>query len=201
MKRPNVKRLLTNDKTLLLAYDHGLEHGPSDFKGKNVDPAYVLDIANKAGYDGIVLQKGVAENYYDNSFKDLPLVVKLNGKTSLTKGEPISEQLCSVSEAIDLGAAAVGYTVYIGSAHESKMLEEFGRIEEEANNAGLPVIMWAYPRGKAVKQVTPKLIGYAARVGLELGSDRLFICLKINNDNRLHTPQSPDILHGFFVFL
>jgi class I fructose-bisphosphate aldolase len=51
------------------------------------------------------------------------------------------------------------------------MFEEFGRIDEEARDAGLPVILWAYPRGKAVKKVTPKLVGYAARVGLELGAD------------------------------
>ncbi len=170
-KQMDISRLLKNDKTLLLAYDHGLEHGPTDFSGKSVDPAYVLNIAKKAGYNGIILQKGVAEKYYDKTFKDLPLVVKLNGKTNLTKGEPVSEQLCSVEEAVELGAAAVGFTVYIGSAYESKMLEDFGRIDEEANDAGLPVIMWAYPRGKAVKKVTPKLVGYAARVGLELGAD------------------------------
>lgn len=171
MKGPDVSRLMTDGKSLLLAYDHGLEHGPDDFQDKSVDPAYVLSIAKNAGFNGIILQKGVAEKYYNNSFKDLPLVVKLNGKTNLFKGEPISEQVCSVEEAVELGASAVGYTIYIGSACESKMFEEFGRIDEEARDHNLPVILWAYPRGKAIKKITPKLVGYAARVGLELGAD------------------------------
>jgi class I fructose-bisphosphate aldolase len=172
MKRPvDVSRITDNGKTLLLAYDHGLEHGPSDFEDKSVDPAYVLNIAKEAGFNGIILQKGVAEKYYTDAYKDVPLIVKLNGKTNLYKGEPISEQVCSVEEAKELGAAAVGYTIYIGSAFESKMFEEFGKIDEEANDLGLPVILWAYPRGKSVKKVTPKLVAYAARVGLELGAD------------------------------
>lgn len=171
MRSPNVSKLLTKGKSLLLAYDHGLEHGPEDFADKSVDPAYVLNIAKNAGFNGIILQKGIAEKYYNDSFKDLPLIVKLNGKTNLYKGEPISKQVCSVEEAVDLGASAVGYTIYIGSSYESKMFEEFGKIDEEANDHGLPVILWAYPRGKAIKKVTPKLVGYAARVGLELGAD------------------------------
>jgi class I fructose-bisphosphate aldolase len=171
MKGPDVARIMTNGKSLLLAYDHGLEHGPEDFQDKSVDPAYVLSIAKSAGFNGIILQKGVAEKYYNDTYKDLPLVVKLNGKTNLFKGEPISEQVCSVEEAVELGASAVGYTIYIGSAYEPKMFEEFGKIDEEARDHNLPVILWAYPRGKAIKKVTPKLVGYAARVGLELGAD------------------------------
>jgi len=167
----DVSRIMENGKSLLLAYDHGLEHGPSDFEDKSVDPSYVLNIAKKAGYNGIILQKGVAEKYHNKAFKDVPLIVKLNGKTSLYKGEPISEQVCSVQEAVDLSASAVGYTIYMGSAYESKMFEEFGQIEEQAHDKGLPVILWAYPRGKAIKKVTPKHIAYAARVGLELGAD------------------------------
>jgi len=175
MKKPdlskNLSKITTGGKSLLLAYDHGMEHGPSDFEGKNVDPLYVLDIAKSAGFSGIVLQRGIAEKYYDSSFQKLPLVVKLNGKTNISKGEPVSEQICSVEEASDLGASAVGYTIYIGSAYESRMFEEFGKIVEEAHETGLPVILWAYPRGKSVKKVTPKLVAYAARVGLELGAD------------------------------
>jgi len=171
MRRPGLSGLLTKDRALLLAYDHGLEHGPEDFEDKSVDPAYVISIAKEAGYNGIILQKGIAERYYSDPHKGLPLVVKLNGKTNLFKGEPNSEQVCSVEEAAELGASAVGYTVYIGSAFESEMFEEFGRIEEEAHDQGLPVILWAYPRGKAVKKMTPKLVEYAARVGLELGAD------------------------------
>ena len=159
---------MTNGKALFLAYDQGLEHGPSDFNDKNVDPNYVLDIAKKGKFNGIILHKGVVEKYYK---KQLPLILKLNGKTNILKGEPVSLQVCSVKEAIKLGASAVGYTIYVGSRFEADMFKEFGKIEEEALKYGLPVIAWMYPRGKSVKRITAESIEYAARVGLELGSD------------------------------
>lgn len=161
-------KLLTKGKSLILAYDQGLEHGPSDFQDKNINPEYILDIAKKGKYNGIILQKGIAEKYYN---KESPLILKLNGKTNIYKGEPISLQICSVKEALNLGAVAVGYTIYIGSKFESKMLKEFGKIEEEAHKYKIPVIAWMYPRGKSVKKLTPSLVAYAARVGLEIGSD------------------------------
>ena len=157
---------------LLLAYDQGMEHGPADFNGRNVDPNYILELGVNAGFDGIILQKGIAEKYYPPYKDKIPLIVKLNGKTRLRKGEPLSVQVCSVKEAKDLGACAVGYTVYVGSEYEPGMLREFGRIEQEAEEAGLRMIGWIYPRGKGVKDPTsPETVAYAARVGLELGAD------------------------------
>jgi len=166
-----IEYISKNGRTLLLAYDHGIEHGPVDFNKKTIDPYYVLDIAKKGGFTGIILQKGVAEKYYGEKYKKVPLILKLNGKTNIYKGEPVSLQICSVKEAVDIGAKAVGYTIYIGSEFESKMLHEFGKIEEEAHDHGLPVIVWMYPRGKAVKTLDAKKIAYAARVGLEIGAD------------------------------
>lgn len=166
----NIKKLLKNGRTLMLAYDQGLEHGPSDFSDKNADPEFILEIAKKAKLSAIILQKGIAEKYYDKK-KDVPLIIKLNGKTNLVQGEPISRQICSVQEAVELGAVAVGYTIYLGSAHESEMLQEFGKIEEEAHKNNLAVIAWMYPRGGSIKELTPNLIEYAARVGLEIGAD------------------------------
>ena len=102
--------------------------------------------------------------------------MKLNGKTSLPKGEPVSTMVCSVEEAIRLGAKGVGYTIYLGSANESVMLEEFGEIQEEAHEEGLPAIAWIYPRGEAVKNDTaPEIVAYAARAGLEMGADAVKI--------------------------
>jgi len=166
----NIGKITKKGKALILAYDHGLEHGPKDFIGKNIDPRYILDIAKKAKFTAIALQKGVAEKYYQKS-KDVPLIIKLNGKTNIRKGEPVSLQICSVKEAKEIGAVAVGYTIYLGSLFESEMMKEFGKIEEEAHRLGLPVIAWMYPRGKAVKKVTSELVEYAARVGLEIGAD------------------------------
>jgi class I fructose-bisphosphate aldolase len=161
---------LTNGKGVLLAYDQGLEHGPStDFNERNVDPTFIMETAVKGGFNGIIFQKGVAERYYDGR---VPLIVKVNGRSSLPKGEPISRQVCSVEYAVSLGAKAVGYTIYLGSSFESEMLVEFGRIQEQAHERGLPAIAWVYPRGAAVQNDTSKeVVAYAARAALELGAD------------------------------
>lgn len=177
----DLKKITTKGKALFLAYDQGLEHGPSDFNDRNADPGYILEIAKKGKFNGVIFQKGVAEKYYDNS---VPLIVKLNGKTSLVKGEPYSPQLCSVKEAIELGAKAVGYTIYVGSRHEARMFSEFEKIQEEAHDKGLPVIVWMYPRGKAVKnELSRDVLAYSARIGLELGADMIKIKYNGNKDD------------------
>jgi|TARA_Y100000310_G_scaffold14096_1_gene14314 class I fructose-bisphosphate aldolase len=173
MKKVNPNKLLKNGRGLFLAYDQGLEHGPIEFNDKNVDPKYIIDIAKKGKFQGMIFQKGIAEKY-QKEIKDsrIPLIVKLNGKTNLYKGEPISPVICTVKEAIKLGAVAVGFTIYIGSKHEEEMIEEFEEARKKAHKAGLPIIAWIYPRGKSVKNPkSKKMIAYAARVGLELGAD------------------------------
>jgi class I fructose-bisphosphate aldolase len=71
-----------------------------------------------------------------------------------------------------LGAAAVGYTIYIGSDFEDELLQEFENIQREAHKNNLPVIVWIYPRGKSVeKKSKEELMVYAARTGLEIGAD------------------------------
>ena len=168
----NLKKISRNGKFLLLAYDQGLEIGPTEFNDTNVDPEFIFKLADQGNFTGVIVQKGLAEKYYVGENRETPLIVKLNGKDKIYQGEPISLQLCSVGEAIKLGASAVGYTIYLGSDHEPEMLQEFARIEEEAHNAGLPLIGWMYPRGKAVADPSdPDVTAYAARVGLELGAD------------------------------
>lgn len=168
----DLSKITTNNKAIYLAYDHGIEHGPVDLKGMSIDPEYILDLAVQGGYNAIILQKGIVEKYYPAYQNKIPLIIKLNGKSRLVSGEPVSKQVCSVSEAIKIGAAAVGYTIYLGSEREAEMFEEFGKIEEEAHEHNLPVIGWMYPRGKKVKDdASPEITAYAARIGLELGAD------------------------------
>lgn len=170
----HIEKIMTKSKALFLAYDQGLEHGPSsDFNDKNVDPLYILDIAKKGKFNAVVFQKGIVEKYQAEIKKSrVPLLLKLNGKTALFKGEPMAPQLCTVKEALQLGAVAVGYTIYIGSEHEAEMLHEFETIEREAHAQGVPVVAWIYPRGAAIKDDTSReMISYAARTGLEIGAD------------------------------
>jgi len=164
---------LSRNRSILLAYDQGLEHGPTDFNERSVDPGFIMDLATAGAFNGVVFQKGIAEKYYDGQ---VPLVLKVNGKTNLVKGEPIARQICSVQRAHEIGARAVGYTIYPGSAHESIMLEEFGRIQEEAHRLNMAAIAWVYPRGEAIKNDTaPEIVAYAARTGLEVGADAVKI--------------------------
>ncbi|MEK6895344.1 MAG: fructose-bisphosphate aldolase [Nanoarchaeota archaeon] len=169
----NLNKITTKGKALYLAYDQGLEHGPIEFNDKNVDPLYILNIAKKGKYNGIIFQKGIAEKYHKEIIKSkVPLILKLNGKTKLLKGEPLSAQIATVADAIRLKAKAVGFTIYIGSKYEEQMIEEFSKIEREAHAKGLPVIVWIYPRGKSVKNDTSKEnLAYSARTALELGAD------------------------------
>lgn len=164
----DLSKISRNNHALFLAYDQGLEHGPTDFNDESVDPENVIKIAASGLFTGFICQKGIAEKYELNT----PLILKLNGKTSLANDEPMAEQICSVDEAMKLGAAAVGYTIYLGSEFEEKMMKEFSEIEKEAHAKNLPVIVWMYPRGTSVKNPdSVETIAYAARVGLEIGAD------------------------------
>ena len=162
-------------RSIILAYDHGIEHGPADFMDNpdSADPGYILKLAREAGFDGVVFQRGVAEKYYDGS---VPLILKLNGKTSLYNGEPISVANCSVEEAISLGASAVGYTIYPGSGYEWRMFEELRTIKRDALRFDIPLIIWSYPRGdKVTNETAPEVVAYAARIALEVGADAMKI--------------------------
>lgn len=169
----SLDKITRNGKCLLLAYDQGFEHGPTDFNEENVNPDDLIKIATETGlYTGIIFQAGIAERYYREGLP--PLILKLNGKTNFHKGEePLSLQLTSVQKAMELGAVAVGYTIYVGSEHEEQMMVEFRRIVEEAHDKGLIVIAWMYPRGKHVegKESSRDVVAYAARLALELGAD------------------------------
>jgi len=140
-----------------------------------------MDLALEGHFSAVAVQAGIAEKYYGLHYKDVPLVVKLNGKTKFQKTDPWSRQHTSVKYAAKLGAAAVGYTIYFGSTSMNEQFVEFGRICEEAHMLGLPVILWNYPRGSHVHdELSTDIIAYGARVGLELGAD--IIKLKFNGD-------------------
>ncbi|MFN3909712.1 MAG: class I fructose-bisphosphate aldolase [Candidatus Anstonellaceae archaeon] len=171
--KTRLSRIVKNNRVMLLAMDQGMEHGPVDFNEKNINPDYVLDIAVKGGFTGLAIQKGIAYKYLENYAGQIPLVLKLNGKTNIVpKDEAYSPPVATVKEAIKLGADAIGYTLYVGSPNEAKMFKEFGTIRAECEDYGIPTIVWAYPRGKYVQNEKDKeIVAYAARCALELGAD------------------------------
>jgi class I fructose-bisphosphate aldolase len=167
--------LARDGKVLILAYDHGLEHGPVDFEDvpESADPERVFDVATHSAVTSLAVQKGIAEAYYPSYEDDVNLLAKLNGTSNLWMGEPDSAVNCSVEYAAnELNADAVGFTLYGGSNHEIEMAEEFRDAQEAAREHNLPVVMWSYPRGQGLKNDTkPGTIAYAARQALELGAD------------------------------
>lgn len=173
--RPLTKSPIARDgKVLILAYDHGLEHGPRDFDPvpETMNPETVFQIASHEAVTGLAVQKGVAEAFYPSFEDEVNLVAKLNGTSNLWMGEHDSAVNWSVDYAADLGADAIGFTLYGGSNHEVEMAEEFRTAHEAARSHGLPVVMWSYPRGQGVKNDTKgEVIAYAARLALELGAD------------------------------
>ncbi|MFB6209711.1 MAG: class I fructose-bisphosphate aldolase [Candidatus Nanohaloarchaea archaeon] len=176
-----------NGNSLILAYDHGTEHGPVDFEPmpKSADPTHVFEVAKHDAVTAIALQRGNAEYYRkwqrETGNRDsAPLLVKLNGNSNLAWREDYySPKQCTVEYAVEeLDADAIGYTMYAGSVNEDKMWEDFREVQEEARNYGIPVVMWSYPRGKGIQenpdysgQKDADVIAYGARLGLELGAD------------------------------
>jgi class I fructose-bisphosphate aldolase len=182
-KRIRLHRLLyehgpANGTLLLLPIDQGLEHGPVDFFANpdSVDPSFQLRLAKEGGYSGIVFHIGLATKYMRDFAGDVPLILKLNGKTNVPKDNyAFSPQTASVEDAVRLGADAVGYTLYVGSPAQGEDITQFYQIREECEIFGMPLIMWAYPRGEAIEAKGGRdslyAVDYAARVACELGAD------------------------------
>jgi class I fructose-bisphosphate aldolase len=166
--------LARDGKVLILAYDHGLEHGPVDFEDvpESADPERVFDVARHPAVTTLAVQKGIAEAYYPSYEDEVNLLAKVNGTSNLWMGEPDSAVNWSVDYAAEVGADAVGFTLYGGSNNEIEMAEEFREVHERARDHDLPVVMWSYPRGQGLKNDTkPGTIAYAARQAHELGAD------------------------------
>lgn len=171
-----------NGNSLIVAYDHGLEHGPVDFEPQpeSADPEHVFEVAKHDAVTAVAVQKGLAETYYPDYEDDVNLLVKLNGTSNLWSPEDHFSPLnCTVQYAVEeLGADAVGFTMYAGSDYEGQMFEMFQMVQEEAHRYGVPVVMWAYPRGNGIEgsqeyggDTDSEVISYGARIGLELGAD------------------------------
>ncbi len=182
-KRARLHRLLfefgPGDGTLLLLpIDQGIEHGPRDFfpNPASKDPEYQFKLAAEAGYSALACQIGMAEKYYPDYAGRVPLLLKVNGKTDLPPSdEAFSTLNASVEDAVRLGADAVGYTLYVGSPRQDQDLLQLKSVRQDCDRFGMPLVVWAYPRGSAVKakggQDSFYAIDYAARLAMEMGAD------------------------------
>jgi class I fructose-bisphosphate aldolase len=178
MQRILYKHGLQNGTAMFLPYDQGLEHGPRDFFANPAagSPGYIVKLAVEGRFNGIAIQIGLAEKFYWDYAGEVPLVLKLNGRTELPPADqPRSPLNATVEDAVRLGADAVGYTLYVGSAQQEQDFEAFCQVRRDAHRLGLPLIVWSYPRGAAVDAKGGKdsfyMVDYAARTAAELGAD------------------------------
>ena len=169
---------------MLFAGDQKIEHLNEDFSGQEVhsddnDPEHLFRISSLADVGVFAAQHGMISRYAQ-SYPDIRYLVKMNSKTHLVptqQAEPVSRSLVDFSDVLDLrdsgvDVVGIGYTIYLGSEHESFMLSEAGRLIAQAHRHGLLAVLWIYPRGKAVSNETdPSLIAGAAGVACSLGAD------------------------------
>lgn len=172
-------------RLMLFAGDQKVEHLNDDFYGPGIaeddaDPEHLFRIASRGRIGVFATQLGLIARY-GMDYPDVPYLVKLNSKTNLIKtsqADPLSRAWLDVSQVLEfkrdtgLRIPGVGYTVYPGSEHEAIMLREAAQVVREAHRHGLVVVLWMYPRGKAVKdEHDPHLIAGACGVAAALGSD------------------------------
>jgi DhnA family fructose-bisphosphate aldolase class Ia len=161
--RPDTK------KGLLLAFDHGVEHGPSEYDGINLDPLRVARIAYEGQADALIVHAGSAR-YIRKFTKRVPLIIKITARTHLSPNM-VQTITTTVKEAEYLGAYGVAATVYIGSEEEDEMLENLCEIKQECIERQMPLIGFMYPRVEGRSKNETSIVRYAARVGAELGVD------------------------------
>jgi len=172
-------------RLMLFAGDQKVEHLNDDFHGDGIDPGdgdpeHLFEIADRSNIGVFATQLGLVSRY-GMDYREIPYLIKLNSKTNLVKteqGDPLSLQWLEVQDVAEfrdetgLDVLGVGYTVYLGSEHEARMLQQAARIVHEAHRHGFVTVLWMYPRGKAVRdEKDPHLIAGATGVAACLGSD------------------------------
>lgn len=171
-------------RLMLFACDQKIEHMNGDFYGEGIDaadlnPEHLFQIGSQGVCGVLAGQRGLVARYAAD-YPEINYLVKMNSKTNLVKtaqSDPYSPQLHDLEAVLAMREAGVnvvglGYTIYLGSEYEAAMLAEAGQLIAEAHEAGLLVVLWIYPRGKAVTdEKAPELIAGAAGVALCLGAD------------------------------
>jgi class I fructose-bisphosphate aldolase len=164
-------------KFVILPVDQGFEHGPARSFAKNpvgYDPHYHFELAIEAGCNAYAAPLGFLEAGARRYAGRIPLILKLNNSDSLySSPDPKPAVTGSVNDALRLGCAAIGFTIYPGSNLRDAMYMELREIAEEAKAAGLAVVVWSYPRGSALSKKGETAIdvcAYAAQIAAQLGA-------------------------------
>jgi class I fructose-bisphosphate aldolase len=171
-------------RLMLFACDQKIEHLNDDFFGEGIDiadaePEHLFRIGSQGVVGVLAGQRGLIA-HYSADYPEINYLVKMNSKTHLVKtsqDDPYSPQLYDIQAVADLidngvNVVGIGYTIYLGSEYESTMISEAGQLIADAHALGLIVVLWIYPRGKAVvDEKAASLIAGAAGAAACLGAD------------------------------
>jgi len=190
-------------RLMLFACDQKIEHLNDDFFGEGISaddssPLHLFEIASKGTIGILAGQRGLISQYAAD-YPDINYLVKMNSKTHLVKTsqeDPYSPQLYDLATILDLiengvNVVGIGYTIYLGSEYEAQMMTEGSQLIADAHSVGLLVVLWIYPRGKAVgDEKDPHLIAGAAGAACCIGAD----FVKVNPPKKTEAASSAVLL-------
>jgi class I fructose-bisphosphate aldolase len=182
-------RLGGTGKMIILPVDQGFEHGPARSFAPNpagYDPHYHYQLAIDAGLNAYAAPLGMLEAGADTFAGQIPTILKVNSSNALLSGTAGKDQAitASVDDALRLGCAAIGFTIYPGSDASLGMFEEISAMREEAARKGVATVIWSYPRGEGVTkdgETAIDIAAYAAQIAALLGAH--IIKIKLSTDH------------------
>lgn len=173
----NHGKLAGTGKLVILPVDQGFEHGPARSFAINpdgYDPSYHFQLALESGCNAYAAPLGALEACAREFAGEIPLILKINNSDTLySSNTPISALTSHVDDALRLGCAGIGFTIYPGSAERKTMYEEIALAASEAKKAGLAVVIWSYPRGPQLSkegETAIDVVAYAAHIAAQLGA-------------------------------
>lgn len=170
-KQIRMERLINRNtrKTVIVPMDHGISVGP--IPGL-VEMKPTIDQIAEGGANAIVEHKGLVSEGHRKKGSDIGLIIHLSASTSLSIYPNAKTLVCTVEEAIKLGADGVSIHINLGNGQEKEMLNDFGKVVYEARTWGMPLLAMMYPRGEKIRdEYDVNVVKHVARVGCEMGAD------------------------------
>ncbi|HEY5908386.1 MAG TPA: class I fructose-bisphosphate aldolase [Vicinamibacteria bacterium] len=186
----------------ILPVDQGIEHSAGASFAKNpvcFDPEGIVTLAVEGGCNAVASTLGVLSMTARKYAHRIPFIMKFNHNEFLTYPNKFDQIFfASVTQARDMGAAAVGATVYFGSPESARQIQEVTHAFEVAHDLGLATILWCYLRNPAFKKdkdyhVSADLTGQANHLGVTIGADIIKQKLPENNGgyNAISSKENP----------
>ncbi len=195
-------KLSGTGKMIILPVDQGFEHGPARSFAMNpaaYDPHYHFQLAIDAGLNAYAAPLGMLEAGADTFAGQIPTILKVNSANSLMGAHKDQAITATVSDAVRLGCAAVGFTIYPGSDSQLNMYEEIAEMRREAAAQGIATVIWSYPRGPAITkdgETAIDVAAYGAQIAALLGAHILKIKLPsdhVMQDKAVYAQENIDI--------